>query len=132
MRLSIAAVAAVALVLPLAAAQATPTFPLTRVAQDRIVDGAGLHHSAQQAFLASAAGSKTLVGTYQLGRIFNGGASAIGAAYSVNGGKSWKDVLVPGTVATGGTLWRASDPTIAWDRRDGEWLNGGPRGTGRG
>ena len=53
-KLAVAAVAAAALVLPLAAAQATPNFPLTRVAQDRIVDGAGLHHSAQQAFVATA------------------------------------------------------------------------------
>src|ERR1044071_5648134 len=68
-RIAVTLVAAGACALPLAAAQATPSFPLTRVAQDRIVDGAGLHHSAQQALVATAAGSKTLVATYQVGRI---------------------------------------------------------------
>ena len=71
-----AALVAAAFVLPLASAGAAPAGlkDLTRVSQDKIVDGMGLHRSEVQPSLA--ADGKKVVGTFEVGRIFNGGSSA--------------------------------------------------------
>ncbi|MGZ4379966.1 MAG: hypothetical protein ACXVZN_00185 [Gaiellaceae bacterium] len=74
--------------------------------------------------LATATGSKTLVSAFESGRAYNGGASSIGWATSVNGGKSFKHGLVPLTVQAGGpgTIWRGADPSVAYNARYGKWL----------
>jgi len=76
----------VAFVLPLASAGASPVSDLKAVSQDNIVDGLGLHHSETQSSLASAVGSQTVVSAFEVGRIFDGGSSAIGWSTSTNGG----------------------------------------------
>ena len=60
---------------------------LTRVSQDKIVDGLALHQSEMQPSLAARRHKKTLVGAFEVGRIFNGGSSAVGWATSPDGGK---------------------------------------------
>jgi hypothetical protein len=124
------AVLAVAMVLPLASAGASPASALKLVSEDKIVDGIGLHQSETQSSLASAVGSQTLVSAFEVGRIFDGGSSAIGWSTSTNGGKSWgKRGLLPNTIASGGPttgsifpLYRAADPAAAYDARHGKWL----------
>ena len=118
-----AALVAGVLVLPLASAGATPSGTLTRVSQATIVDSIGYQAEVQPA-LASAAGSKTLVSAFEVGRAYNGGASAIGWATSVNGGKSFKHGLVPLTIQAGGSggIWRGADPSVAYNARYGKWL----------
>jgi hypothetical protein len=129
MKSALAALVAAVVVLPLASAGAAPTSALTRVSQDKIVDGIALHQSEQQSQLAAAPGpSQTLVGVFQVGRIYDGGASAIGWSTSTNSGKSWKNGLVPLTAVAGGPssglgpIYRADDPVVAYNARYGKWL----------
>src|SRR5712692_465919 len=71
-----------------------------------------------------SAGS-TIVSAFQVGRFFDGGASNIGFATSTNGGKSWTQGFLPGTTVfatPAGVYARASDPTVAFDAKDGVWL----------
>ncbi len=116
-------------VMPFAAGAAN-TAPLTRVSQDRFVDTFGMHQSETQSSLAAATGlSRTLVSTFEVGRVFDGGSVGIGWATSLDGGKSWDHGLVPVTVSEGGPssggafpLYRAADPSVAYDARFGKWL----------
>ena len=100
LRQGFAALAAAAFVPPLASAGAAPPKldGLTLVSRDTIVDGIALHQSEVQPSLAADGTKKTLVGAFEVGRIFNGGSSAIGFARSDDGGKAWHDGLLPLTV----------------------------------
>jgi hypothetical protein len=81
----------------------------------------------------------TIVATFQVGRIFDGGACAIGFATSTNNGASWTNGLLPGITkyTGGGTNDRATDPAVAFDARHGVWMissltlteSGGAHGT---
>src|SRR5262249_1085272 len=95
-KVGLAALVAALVVLPLAASGGAAV-SLTRVSQDNIVDGIALHQSEQQSQMAAALGTKSLVGVFQVGRIYDGGASAIGFTQSVNG-NAWKHGLIPLTV----------------------------------
>jgi hypothetical protein len=64
----------------------------------------------------SAAFGRRVVAVFQVGRIFNGGAHNIGFALSRNGGRTWRRGLLHGLRP------RASDPSIAYDRRHHAWL----------
>jgi hypothetical protein len=64
----------------------------------------------------------TLVTAFQVGRVFNGGATDIGFATSTNGGVSWTHGFLPGTSVQAmrpGPFFSASDPSVAYDARDG-------------
>jgi hypothetical protein len=101
---------------------------LTQVSQDSIVDGFALHQSEMQPSLAANNATGTLVGAFEVGRIFNGGSSAIGVSTSPDGGTAWTDRLLPLTIGAkqattpAGTLWRAADPSAAFDARHNTWL----------
>jgi BNR repeat-like domain len=67
----------------------------------------------------------TLVSAYQVGRVFNGGASDIGWSTSVNGGVSWTHGFLPSTTPAStptGPFFSVSDPSVAYDARDGVWI----------
>jgi hypothetical protein len=65
----------------------------------------------------------TIVATFQVGRIYDGGACATGFATSTNNGATWTSGLLPGlTKYTGGTFDRATDPAVAYDARDNVWM----------
>jgi hypothetical protein len=66
----------------------------------------------------------TIVAAFQVGRIFDGGACAIGFATSTNNGSSWTNDLLPGlTKYTGGGAFdRATDPAVAYDAQDSVWM----------
>ena len=66
----------------------------------------------------------TIVATFQVGRIFDGGACAIGFATSSNNGASWTNGLLPGITkwSGGGPNDRATDPSVAYDAAHGVWL----------
>ena len=57
----------------------------------------------------------TIVATFQVGRIFDGGACAIGFATSTNNGNTWTSGLLPGITkwTGGGSNDRATDPAVA-------------------
>jgi hypothetical protein len=64
----------------------------------------------------SFAFGRTVVGVFQVGRVFDGGAHAIGFAVSRDTGRTWKRGFLRGL------LPRASDPSVVYDRRHGIWL----------
>src|SRR6266702_1015744 len=72
------------------------------------------------------ASGSTFVSAFQVGRFFNGGASDIGFATSTNGGGKFKNGFLPGTTPFStptGIYGRVSDPSVAFDARDGVWLS---------
>src|SRR2546430_4432023 len=66
----------------------------------------------------------TIVATFQVGRISDGGACAIGFATSTNNGSTWTNGLLPGITkyVGGGPNDRATDASVAYDARHGVWL----------
>jgi len=67
----------------------------------------------------------TVVSAFQVGRVFNGGATDIGFATSSNGGVSWAHGFLPGTSVQAmqpGPFFSVSDPSVAYDARDGVWI----------
>lgn len=75
----------------------------------------------------SFAWGNTIVSTYQVGRVNNGGASNIGFATSTDGGQTWKKGGLPGTTVNAtppGTWARISDPAVAYDPEHNVWMIG--------
>lgn len=68
---------------------------------------------------------RTTVGTFQVGRRFDGGSTNIGFAVSNDDGRTWRNGLLPGlTLASQppGPNLRASDPVVAYDATARVWL----------
>ena len=88
------------------------------------VTGGGAQH-ATEVEPDSFAFGQTVVAIFQVGRIENGGATAIGVATSVDGGRHWRSGLLPGVTALSpqpGLDPRASDPAVGFDSVHGVWL----------
>src|SRR5260370_4432393 len=67
----------------------------------------------------------TFVSTFQVGRVFDGGASDIGFATSTNGGSSFSHTLLPGTTSFStppGIYPRTRDASVAFDAKHWAWL----------
>lgn len=66
----------------------------------------------------------TIVAAFQVGRIYDGGACAIGFATSTNNGASWTSGLLPGITkwSGGGPSDRATDASVAYDAAHNVWL----------
>lgn len=99
---------------------------LTNVSHDTTLDAIGYHSSEEEPSIA--AWGQTIVASQQVGRVYDGGASAIGWETSTDGGKSWTSGLLPLTVQAGqattdaGPLTRGSDTVVAYDAKHGTWL----------
>src|SRR3954451_16079686 len=71
------------------------------------------------------ASGSTIVSAFQVGRIFDGGACAIGFATSTNNGASWTSGLLPAITKytlDRGPNDRATDASVAYDARHNVWL----------
>jgi len=117
--------AAVALV---AATGALANVPLTRVSADPFTNASSQH--ATEVEPDTFASGSTVLGTFQVGRFVNGGASDIGWARSTNGGATW-DVssFLPGLTFNAGPFGdsdsqfeRVSDPSVAFDASHHTWM----------
>ncbi|MBO0845358.1 MAG: exo-alpha-sialidase [Nocardioides sp.] len=68
----------------------------------------------------------TVISTYQVGRVFNGGATDIGFSRSDDGGVSWTHGFLPGTsresLTQPGPFFSASDASVAYDAKDHTWI----------
>ena len=66
----------------------------------------------------------TIVAAFQVGRVYDGGACAIGFATSTNNGASWTSGLLPGLTkyTGGGTYARATDAAVAYDAKHNVWM----------
>lgn len=104
-------------------APATANAPLTRVSTDPFVNSTSQH--ATELEPDTFAWGSTVVGAFQTGRFFGGGATDIGFARSGDGGRSWTSGFLPGITATsgpGGTFNAVSDASVAYDAKHGVWL----------
>src|SRR4051812_29494306 len=71
----------------------------------------------------SFSNGSTIVAAYQVGRIYDGGACAIGFSTSTNNGLTWTSGLLPGlTKYAGGVYDRATDAAVAYDVRHNTWM----------
>src|SRR5208282_1872495 len=98
------------------------TVPLNEISTDLFTNDTSQHKTEVEPDVF-AAGS-TVVGTFQAGRFFDGGASDIGFATSVNNGGSWTNGFLLGITKFqgGGPYDRVSDPSVAFDAKHKVWL----------
>jgi BNR repeat-like domain len=133
-----ALVSVLALALPAVAFAATTHLSADPFTQATCAASTTTNHHAEVEPDTFSNGS-TIVAAFQVGRIFDGGACAIGFATSTNNGASWTNGLLPGITkyTGGGTNDRATDPAVAYDARHGMWMissltlteSGGAHGT---
>jgi hypothetical protein len=66
----------------------------------------------------------TIIASFQVGRIFGGGAADIGFAISTDSGATWQNGLLPGltTFQGGGTNSAATDTSVVHDAAHGVWI----------
>jgi hypothetical protein len=94
-----------------------------RISIDTLVS-AGAQHQTEVEPSALGWGS-TVVSTFQVGRIVDGGAAGIGWATSKDAGRAWTSGVLPAVTAAAtppGPAPRASDPAVAYDAAHGQWL----------
>ncbi|HEV2260154.1 MAG TPA: sialidase family protein [Streptosporangiaceae bacterium] len=127
-----AALLAAALITPLTAVSATATPAraaqpgVTQISSDPYSPGSApaAAHATEVEPDTFAQGS-TVVTAFQVGRVFNGGASDIGWATSRDGGVSWTHGFLPATTAAStptGPFFSVSDSSVAYDARDRVWI----------
>jgi hypothetical protein len=94
-----------------------------QISTDTLSGGGGQH--ATEVEPDSFAFGQTAVAVFQVGRIADGGATAIGVSTSTDAGAHWRSGLLPGMTAVSpqpGSDERASDPTVGFDSAHGVWL----------
>jgi hypothetical protein len=72
----------------------------------------------------SFSNGSTIVAAFQVGRVFDGGACAIGFSTSTNNGGTWTSGLLPGITkwAGAGPNDRATDASVGYDAKHNTWL----------
>ena len=94
-----------------------------RIHRDRHVDPDGQHESEVEP--DSLTVGATTVAVFQVGRFRAGGATSIGFSTSKDGGRSWRQGILPGLTVNSvprGPAARASDPVVAYDAEHRVWL----------
>ena len=94
-----------------------------RIHRDRHTNPEAQHESEVEP--DSLTVGQTTVALFQVGRNRTGGASSIGFSTSRDGGRTWREGLLPGLTASTrppGPSARASDPVLAYDAARGLWL----------
>jgi hypothetical protein len=94
-----------------------------QISTDVLSGGDGQH--ATEVEPDSFAFGQTIVAVFQVGRIADGGATAIGVSTSTDAGAHWRSGLLPGLTTLSpqpGPDPRASDPTVAFDSAHSVWL----------
>jgi hypothetical protein len=112
-----------ALVFALSSTISAFAFTLVQLSSDPYTNTTSQHKTEVEPDTLSS--GSTIVSTFQVGRFFNGGASNIGFATSTNGGKSFISGFLPSSTVFAtppGVYPRASDPSVAFDAKDGAWL----------
>src|SRR5947208_14696296 len=97
--------------------------PLTQISSDPYTNKTSNHKT--QVEPDTFAFGKTIVATFQSGRLFDGGASNIGFATSTNAGETWTHGFLPSSTVYAsppGIYLRASDPSVAYDAKHKVWI----------
>ncbi len=126
-RRSLAVIASVLLVLSVTVVASAASVPL-QISSDPFTQStcagsaATNHHTEVEP--DSFSNGSTIVAAYQVGRIYDGGACAIGFATSTDNGSSWTTGLLPGLTkyTGGGTFDRATDPAVAYNAKYNVWM----------
>lgn len=126
--LSVAGVAALTIATSAAlapVAHASAAVPVTRVSTDPFTNPTSQH--ATELEPDTFAHGRTVVGAFQVGRFFDGGATDIGVVRSGDGGRTWgAPGFLPGMTfssgAPGNPYERVSDASVAYDAAHGAWL----------
>jgi hypothetical protein len=82
--------------------------------------GSGQHKTIVEPHAFSLDG--TMCAAYQVGRITDGGADRAGVSCSSDGGTTWTNTIIGGTVAVGGPWARVSDLWVAYSRKNSRWM----------
>src|SRR4051794_31228448 len=119
----VVAAAIAILVLPAAAGAATTHISSDPFSQATCAGSTTTNHRTEVEPDSFSNGS-TIVSAFQVGRIYDGGACAIGFATSTNNGATWTQGLLPGITryAGAGSNDRATDASVAYDARHNVWL----------
>src|SRR4051794_21988511 len=119
----VVAAAIAILVLPAAAGAATTHISSDPFTQATCAGSTTTNHRTEVEPDSFSNGS-TIVSAFQVGRIYDGGACAIGFSTSTNNGTGWTSGLLPGITkwAGGGPNDRATDASVAYDARHNAWL----------
>src|SRR6478736_355775 len=107
-----------------AAPSAMANVPLTQVSADPFTNSTSQH--ATEVEPDTFANGATVVGAFQVGRFFNGGATDVGFVRSGDGGATWDAPgFLPGMTFSAGAaspFERVSDPSVAYDAAHSTWL----------
>jgi hypothetical protein len=116
-------VLAAALAVPAAAGASSLPVSSDPFTQATCAASATTNHHTEVEPDTSANGS-TIVSAFQVGRVYDGGACAVGFATSTNNGSTWSNGLLPGITKYAGSAPndRATDASVAYDARHGVWL----------
>ena len=103
--------------------EASPPVRVSRDADTRLDLPAG-QHQAEPHVAVDPTDPLHLVATAHEGRLFDGGAQAIGVYVSWDGGRTWTNKLLPRlTVRTGGAWERATDPVAGFAADGTAYIN---------
>src|SRR5215469_778006 len=91
------------------------TVPLVKLSTDAFTNSSSQH--ATEVEPDSFNFGTTMISSFQVGRIFGGGAADIGYAISNDSGSTWHSGLLPGltTFQSAGTNSAASDTSVVYD-----------------
>ena len=97
-----------------------------RISRDLFTNPESVHETEAEpdSFTVAA----TTVTTFQVGRMSAGGATSLGFATSKDGGRTWRQGLLPSLTKASrpaGPSDRASDPVVAYSVKHGMWLISG-------
>jgi hypothetical protein len=112
-----------ALVFALSSTISAFAFTLVQLSSDPYTNPTSQHATEVEPDTLSS--GSTFVSAFQVGRFFNGGASNIGFATSIDGGKNFTSGFLPSSTVFAtppGVYPRASDPSVAFDAKHGVWL----------
>jgi hypothetical protein len=117
------AIAALAAAFTVAAPAQAAQVGVSQISADPYTVPPGAH--ATEVEPDTFAWGSTIVSTYQVGRIFDGGGTNIGWSTSTDGGVSWTHGFLPSTTTAStppGPFFAGSDASVAYDARHGVWM----------
>ena len=95
---------------------------LVKISSDSFTNPESQHKSEVEP--STYSWGSTMVAAFQVARISGGGGADIGFATTTDGGKTWTQGLLPGLTVhyKKGTNSAASDASVVYDAKHGEWL----------
>jgi hypothetical protein len=101
---------------------ASAQLPLVKLSSDTFRNSASEHRSEVEP--DTFAWGSTIVSGFQVARVFGGGGADVGFATSTDAGQTWIHGYLPGLTDNykGGSFTAASDASVAYDVKHGQWM----------